>query len=430
MNAVIGFLGMTHLGLNSAAACAARGFRTVCFDSHQSVIEQLREGNIPVVEPGLPEQLEQHRDKLTYTANPADLKTCSVVYIAADVATDGQGESDLSAIFQFIALATRHVSDDAVLVILCQVPPGFTRKISFPIDRLFYQVETLIFGRACERAMNPERIIVGCDDPERPLPIAYHRFLEAFECPVLPMRYESAEFAKISINCCLVAMVSVANTLAELCECIGADWKEILPALRLDKRIGQYAYLQPGLGIAGGNLERDLATVCRLSEEHGTEVGVVRAWLANSHYRRDWVLRVLHEEVLCRNPQARIAILGLAYKENTHSTKNSPSLSLISSLRSWNIVVFDPVVPGSAVDHPLLTGAPTALDAVRGADVLIIMTPWSEFKALQPSELGKLLAGHTVIDPYQVLDRQACLAARLDYFSVGSAPQRVGKTGR
>lgn len=145
----------------------------------------------------------------------------------------------------------------------------------------------------------------------------------AFGCPILPMSYESAELAKISINCCLVGMISVANTLAEVCERIGADWHEIVPALRLDKRIGPYAYISPGLGIAGGNLERDLATVCRLAEEHGTDAEVVRAWIHNSRYRKDWVLRVLHSNVLNYCPQPRIAVLGLAYKENTHSIKNS-----------------------------------------------------------------------------------------------------------
>src|SRR5208282_6722957 len=102
----------------------------------------------------------------------------------------------------------------------------------------------------------PERFIVGCAEPRGPLPAALQSFLESFACPILPMAYESAELAKISINFCLVASISVANTLAEICEQVGADWSDIAPALKLDKRIGPGAYLSPGLGIAGGNLER------------------------------------------------------------------------------------------------------------------------------------------------------------------------------
>ena len=115
-----------------------------------------------------------------------------------------------------------------------------------------------MFGRAVERATKPERFIVGSPDPGSALPPALDTYLRSFGCPILPMRLESAELAKISINCCLVASVSVTNTLAELCERIGADWSEIAPALRLDKRIGPFAYLSPGLGLAGGNLEREI----------------------------------------------------------------------------------------------------------------------------------------------------------------------------
>src|SRR5262249_28035441 len=154
----------------------------------------------------------------------------------------------------------------AVLVILSQVQPGYTRALRQRLDdvlgckeiSLYYQVETLVFGRAVERALKPERFMVGCGDPARPLPASYQELLAAFGCPILPMCYESAELSKIAINVFLTASVTATNTLAEICEHIGADWAEIVPALRLDKRIGPFAYLSPGLGLAGGNLERDL----------------------------------------------------------------------------------------------------------------------------------------------------------------------------
>src|SRR5262245_26800894 len=315
---VIGFAGMTHLGINSAAAAAGRGFDTICFDADATVIAGLKAGTLPVVEPGLPELLAQNRQLIAYTADVNELKRCDVVYIAADVPTNDQRQSDLSGIRVLINTVTAGLGRNAILVILCQVPPGFTRSLPLPKERLYYQVETLIFGRAVERAMHPERVILGCAAPDRSLPQALHTFLSAFDCPILPMRYESAELAKISINCCLVASVTVANTLAELSERIGADWAEIAPALKLDKRIGQHAYLSPGLGLDGGNLERDLETVLQLAKETGSEAGLVRSFFVNSHHRRDWVLRILHEEVLAATPKPVIGLLGLSYKENTH----------------------------------------------------------------------------------------------------------------
>jgi len=425
---VIGFAGMTHLGINSAAAAAGQGFETVCFDADAALIAQLQSGKLPVVEPGLPELLEQNKSRITYTADVAGLKRCGVVYIAADVPTDDQGQSDLSGIRALIDAVVSGLGGDAILVILCQVPPGFTRSLALPKERLYYQVETLIFGRAVERAMHPERFIVGCAGPDLPLPQSLHAFLSAFGCPILPMRYESAELAKISINCCLVASVTVANTLAELCERIGADWSEIAPALKLDKRIGPQAYLGPGLGLAGGNLERDLATVCRLADAHGTDAGAVRAWMANSGHRRDWALRTLHGEVLAANPKAVIGVLGLAYKENTHSIKNSPSLALIAQLKPWRIRVYDPVVPASSAVHPDVTGCASALEAAQGVDVLVVMTPWPVFRDLKADQLARAMAGRTVIDPFRILDGKAAAAAGLDYFTLGVPPLR-SKTG-
>jgi len=255
---VVGFAGLTHLGLVSALALASKGFRVVGYDGDAARVRDIAAGRLPVVEPGLDELARGCAQRISFSSQVKDLGACDLVYISTDVPTDDRGESDLSGISASIGQVIASLSPRALLVVLCQVPPGFTRALPLPSERLFYQVETLVFGRAVERATRPERYIVGCADPAKPLPEAFAAVLGAFGCPILPMRYESAELAKIAINCCLVASVTIANTLAELSERIGADWREIVPALKLDARIGQGAYLAPGLGIAGGNLERDL----------------------------------------------------------------------------------------------------------------------------------------------------------------------------
>lgn len=418
---VIGFAGMTHLGLVSGVSAAEKGFRLVCFDPDAERIAALQRGELPVSEPQLDELVRKNADHLRFTADPADLRDCNVVYVAPDVATDNQGRSDLGVINSLLDTVSDAARRDAVLVVLSQVPPGFTRSRQREGRILYYQVETLIFGRAVERALYPERYIVGCADPGKPLPKAFHTFLEAHGCPILPMRYESAELAKISINMCLVASVSTANTLAELCEKIGADWSEIVPALKLDRRIGQYSYLAPGLGIAGGNLERDLATVCRFADEYGTDADMVRAWIANSRHRRDWALRTLHREVLSKTDDPVIAVLGLAYKQDTHSIKNSPSIALLSSLQSFRVRLFDPVVPASAAPNPRRAATASELEACDGADVLVIMTPWAQFRSLDPAVIASRLRGKIVLDPYVVLDRVACRAAGLEYHTLGVA---------
>lgn len=423
-HAVIGFAGMTHLGINSAAAAMARGFDVVAYDPDAAAIRALQAGAPPVTEPGLEETLRQHARSARYTTREADLRACDVVYISSDVSTDDEGRSDLDPVKALICKAAAALHPQAVLVVLCQVPPGFTRALELPKERLYYQVETLVFGRALERALNPERFIVGCADPAAPLPDPYRDFLAAFGCPTLPMRYESAELAKIAINCCLVSSISVANTLAELCERLGADWSEIVPALKLDGRIGQHAYLAPGLGIAGGNLERDLATVIRFANELGTDAGVVNAWVANSRHRRDWAARTIREVVLSRNPQAQLCVWGLAYKENTHSVKNSPSLATLAQLQGAKFRVHDPVVEASKLQYPDVIGAADALQAVQDADALMILTPWPQYRAIAPADIRKAMRGRVVLDPYSVLNPRAAVAAGLDLYTLGRAPMR------
>lgn len=418
---VVGFAGMTHLGVNSAAATAARGFSVVGYDSDAALVARLRVRQLPVVEPGLDALVAENAERLSFIAEPSDLGACDVVYIAIDVPTDDQGKSDLSPVRGLIERVVPQLKADAILVVLCQVPPGFTRALqAVPHNRLIYQVETLIFGRAVERALKPERFIVGCADPAVPLPAKYRMVLEAFGCPILPMRYESAELAKISINFCLVASVTVANTLAEVCEAVGADWSEIVPALRLDRRIGSYGYLSPGLGIAGGNLERDLRTILDFAAVQHTDAGVVKAWIANSQYRKDWCWRVLQTAVFAKNPRARVGVLGLAYKENTHSTKNSPALALLAHLEDRNVRVHDPVVPASVV--PFATGCGTPLECADGVDALVIATPWPQFRDLPIVELKRRMVGRVLIDPYRLLDGRAAAEAGFAFYALGMPP--------
>src|SRR4051812_20779653 len=153
MTPVIGFAGMTHLGLKSAVASAERGFDVICFDPDQARIAALNDGRLPVVEPELPEMFARRRVQLNFTADAGSLQACDVIYVAPDVPTDDKGVSDLGPIRALIEIVDAAMAPAAVLVVLSQVPPGFTRSLNRPLARRYYQVETLIFGRAIERAL-------------------------------------------------------------------------------------------------------------------------------------------------------------------------------------------------------------------------------------------------------------------------------------
>lgn len=385
---VIGFVGMTHLGFISSAGAAAKGFEVICYDPLKT--------NPHIVEPHLQELLQENSSHLTYSTTVEDLSCCDIVYISPDIPTNSLGESDLEPIRELIQKILPHIKETGILVILSQVPPGFTRTIDWIPAQIFYHVETLIFGNAVHRTLFPERFIIGGADPATPLPEYFHTYLSAYECPLHLMSYESAELTKISINMFLVSSIATTNTIAELCEKIGADWREIAPALRLDKRIGANAYLSPGLGIAGGNLERDLTTFQNMANQYGTHVSIVDSWKKANAHHANWVLNVLYEHIFSSHLNPKICVLGLAYKKDTSSMKNSPSLSLISYLYMHQITCYDPVIGCLPDQIQHVQVCSTVEDAVSNANIVIIMTPWDEFSQLE-------LNNKLVIDPFGIV---------------------------
>jgi len=418
---VIGFAGMTHLGLCSAVAAADRGWEVVCYDSSASLVEELDKKVMPVSEPDLLDSVKCNESRLEFSSEIGALVECDIVYISADVPTDSFGKSNLKPIEFLISKVASNIKKTTILVVLCQVPPGFTRSLLQTFDgQLFYQVETLVFGQAIDRAVNPERFIIGSRLNDQPLPAKYQKYLESFGCPVLTMSYESAELSKIAINFCLVSSISVANVLAEISESIGADWMDIVPSLRLDKRIGQYSYLKPGLGISGGNLERDLRTIVDISEEKAIDSSIINAWIKNSHQRKDWCWERFKQYALIDNKDPIVAVLGLAYKENTRSIKNSPSLQLLSHMKEFSVRVHDPVVTEDVV--PLLSYFESPLECIEGSDVLIISTPWPEYSDISLDSICSKMRGRLIIDPYRMLDGGLLSRSGFQYHSLGRKP--------
>ena len=418
MQSTIGFVGMTHLGLISAVAASEKGFQIVCFDPDDKLIEGLKNFELPINEPQLIDLLRKNYQRLFFSSDPKALKSCDVIFVAPDVSTDDEGQSDLSVINQLLRIVFECTAKKNIVVILSQVPPGFTRGQLKNDRTLYYQVETLIFGQAINRALFPERYIIGCSHPQEALPAPYLLFLKAHDCPILPMRFESAELAKISINMCLVASVTTANILAELCEEIGADWAEIVPALKLDRRIGQYSYLNPGLGLSGGNLERDLTTIIACATRHGTDVGVVNAWIDNSKRRKNWIWNIYKKLEIESQSAKRIVVLGLTYKENTHSLKNSPALVFLSQLVGHNVIAYDPVAAADATPTHVIR-AQSVLEAIRDADILVIATAWPEFRLITIAMLEEHMTGRVVIDPYGLLGDLNLMSSGFNYFKLG-----------
>jgi|APSaa5957512535_1039671.scaffolds.fasta_scaffold00447_12 UDPglucose 6-dehydrogenase len=417
-NIIIGFVGMTHLGLVSAICAAEKGFFVYCFDDNKDHIDNLTSMNLDINEPDLKKLLDKNYRNMKFTNNLNDLNDLDIIYVAPDIPTNDQGESNLDTIDEYLEKLLPLDKHQKVTVILSQVPPGFTRNYEKKFSNLFYQVETLIFGDAVNRSLKPERYIIGTNNPNNKLNTKYENFLLSYGCPILKMKYESAELAKISINMFLVSSVTTANLISELCEKIDADFTEIIPTLKLDKRIGEYAYLNPGLGISGGNLERDLETFSRLANINSTDYKVVKSWIDNSKNRKKWPIKILNEKILINHTNLKISIFGLSYKINTHSVKNSPSIELIKKLENCDIEIYDPIINEIKIKNKLYKTINSFDEETIFGDVIIVMNQSKEFYKINDS--NKLDLVKYFIDPFKVIDDKKIVTSK-KYFTLGKS---------
>lgn len=419
MTAAVGVVGLSHLGTVVSAGLASLGLPVTAVDRPDRLAD-FAPGRLPVPEPGLAELLAGARP--TFTADYAPLAGAALVILAVDTQTDEQNRSDVSALESHLEGMLPWLGPDVVIVLMSQVPVGYTRALAARIRarrpelaaRVYYWVETLVIGDAVARYLRPERIIVG--GPAGPEG-ALDALLGRFACPVHRMDYESAELCKAAINLYLATSVTFANSLADLCEATGASMRAIIPALRADRRIGPAAYIRPGLGLAGGNLERDLVHLKALAARTGVRADLLDVILERSAARYGWLLAAIERWILKAGARPRLALWGLAYKKNTDSTKNAVSLRLAADLAPRAVLVaYDPqvTVPIAAVDR-----VPSALDAACGADGLVILTDWDEFGAVDPAVLRGALGRPVVVDAAGVLDPARARAAGLTLVAIG-----------
>lgn len=422
-----GFVGLSHLGIVSSIGWASFGRPVVGYDLDVDSVQTLAKGVLPVHEPGLPELFADTRTWLRFSSDREALAQCPLVIISLDIPINADNTSDLTPLFMLVENIVPVLQEGVVLVVMSQVPAGFTRALADRIRALrprfaftlYYWVETLIVGSAVERALRPERFIVGCADPAQPLAAVFEQGLRPYNCPVLLMRYESAELAKTAVNLYLVGSVTYTNTLADLCAAVHADWGEIVPALKLDQRIGPAAYLRPSLGISGGHLERDLVTLQELCYRHGVDAGYLDALLDYNARRYNWILRMLREHVFQDVPFPRLAIWGLTYKKNTRSMTNSPAIRLIQDIgRQADLRAWDPVISAQDVDLPVqvLSSREAVLD---GADGLLILSDWDEFSHCNPAVVRALMRRPVIIDCVGALEGYRAHLAGIRYVSMG-----------
>lgn len=356
MNLKIGFIGLSHLGFIYSLAAAKKKFDVIAFDFDKKIICNLKNKNFHINEPNTKNIINNKNHNIHYTNDIKDLSKCSLIFFSYDTPTDDKMNSNFNFIKEKINKTINSINKKSYFIILSQVLPGFTRNIAFPKKNLFYQVETLIFGKAMERALKPERIIVG--SLNKKIPDALNNFYDKFSKKIIITNYETAELSKLSINLYLSSSVALTNTINELSKKIGSDWLDLKKILKLDKRIGKHSYLDPGLGISGGNLERDHINYINLSNLYKTNNSLIKSFLLNSKYQKNNFIKTLRKNI---SNYKSIFLYGITYKEGTHSTKNSIAIDIINEFcLKYKIYYFDAILSKSLEKNNInLTYVPT-----------------------------------------------------------------------
>lgn len=433
----IAIVGTGYVGLVSGACFAEMGTDVTCVDIDKAKIESLKQGIIPIYEPGLDELVRRNvRDgRLHFTTSLEEvINDVEAVFSAVGTPPDDDGSADLTAVKAVARTFGRHIDRQAILVTKSTVPVGTSEIIrdiiNEELDRRGVNVdfelasnpEFLKEGAAIKDFMSPDRVVIGVDGPRsrEVMERLYRPFLlQNFR--VMFMDIPSAEMAKYAANAMLATRISFINDIANLCELTGADVSQVRRAIGADTRIGN-KFLYPGCGYGGSCFPKDVQALIRTGEQLGYPMRVIQAVEAVNDEQKHVPFRKLRK-ALGRLDGRRIALWGLAFKPETDDMRLAPSLTLIEDLlgEGATVCVFDPVAMDECrrrlsdkVDY-----ATDMYAACIDADALCVLTEWKQFRLPSWPAVARLMKGETVIDGRNIYSPDDLAAAGLKVHAIG-----------
>jgi len=433
----VSVIGTGYLGATHAAAMAELGFDVIGVDVDPAKVELLASGRVPFFEPGLPELLQKHlaTGRLRFTTDLAEAVAASDIHFVC-VGTPQQASStaaNLDYVEAAVAGIARAMTHDGLVVGKSTVPVGTGERLRVLLDalvadgvaaELVWNPEFLREGKAVDDTLRPDRIVIGGASPaaEAMLRELYAAPIEA-GAPVIACDLPTAELVKVSANAFLATKISFINAIAELCEAAGADVTVLADALGHDARIGR-RFLNAGLGFGGGCLPKDIRALTHRAGELGAPqiASLMRRVDEINMRQRERVVELAIAACEGSVLDARIAVLGAAFKPDTDDVRDSPALSVAAALhlRGAQVAVYDPAAGETGRrTFPTLTFAASTDEAVRGADVVLVLTEWPEFVNASPVAVADLARGRTVIDARNCLDPDAWRAAGWTLHALG-----------
>jgi UDPglucose 6-dehydrogenase len=422
-------LGQWHLGCVTAACTAAAGHDVVAFDPDRATIAGLRRGVPPINEPGLADLIVSATaaGRLRFTSDIEEAtRDAGVVWVTFDTPVDNDDRADTAFVLRQVEAAFAYLADGALVLSSSQLPVGSIRRLEDAWSacaagrtvRFAMSPENLRLGQAIDVFTNPDRVIVGVRDAR-----ARELVAELFR-PITDriewMRVESAEMTKHAVNAFLAASVTFINELAALCEVMGADAKEVERGLKSERRIGPAAYLSPGAAFAGGTLARDVTFLRDLGQQVSRATPLLDGIHRSNAAHRAWPARRLSEE-LGSLAGKRVAVWGLTYKPGTDTLRRSPAVELCQWLlrEGAEVVVHDPAAGELPTALAAIERAPSAIDAARGTDALVVATEWPDYRQVAAEAVVAVVRNPLVIDANRFLDSTLGRDRRVRFVSVG-----------
>jgi UDPglucose 6-dehydrogenase len=431
----ISVIGTGYVGLVVGACLAETGNDVVCADTNVEKIEGLKKNIIPIFEPGLDAMVErnQQQKRLTFTTDvPAAIKRADVVFIAVGTPPDEDGSADLRYVLGVADQIGKHMGRELVVVTKSTVPVGSAAKVSAAVAanaklpfHMCSNPEFLKEGAALEDFMKPDRVVLGVDSDHARSVMAelYAPFVRTGK-PIIFMDIPSAEMTKYAANAMLATRISFMNEIAALCERVGANVDLVRKGVGSDARIGP-SFLVPGPGYGGSCFPKDVKALVSTARQSETPLMVLEAVEAANDRQKQRLFEKLSETLNGEMSGARIAVWGLAFKPNTDDMRESPSLSLIDSVLAagGKIVAHDPAAMEEAHRRlgDTIEYAETNYDALSGADALVIVTDWNEYRHPDFRRMKEALKRPIVIDGRNLYAPEKLAALGFTYRSFGRA---------
>jgi len=428
----IAVIGTGYVGLVAGSCFAEGGNDVICVDNNADKVAQLKEGAIPIYEPGLPELVERNmrEERLSFTTDlPEAVRRSLVIFLAVGTPTTPSGAADLSAVFDVAAAIGKAMDRYKVIVTKSTVPVGTANKIREIVKKHTKQPfdvvsnpEFLKQGAAVEDFMKPDRVIVGADDP-RPAEILrelYSPFVRTGN-PVMIVDIQTAEIVKYAANAFLAARISFMNEIANLCEAVGADVDNVRKGLASDSRIGP-AFLFPGVGYGGSCFPKDTRALIETGKENNYDMKILQAVHAvNVDQPRRFINKVLgHFKDLNGR---RLAVWGLAFKPRTNDMRDAPAIPIIQAVLDGggSIAAYDPEAMEEAkkIFGNRIQLFPNNYGCLEGADALLLVTEWQAFRNPNFERMKSLMSQPVIFDGRNIYDSENLRELGFTYYGVG-----------